>query len=107
MEVLLVEPSILIDTMFPVIFFEAEVVIEYVLSCCHFALFPLCLVVAPLSCEQKYVRIYELSLTMEVSFDELSLVDDAVVHLEFPVAVIPSIFVLPFVLVFEPGGHLL
>lgn len=44
MEVLLVEPSIIIDAMFPVILLKYEIVIEDVLSADHFALLPLRLI---------------------------------------------------------------
>jgi hypothetical protein len=42
---------------------------------------------------------------MEMTFNELSLVDDSIVHFEFAVAVIPSFFVLSLVLVFKPVSH--
>jgi hypothetical protein len=44
---------------------------------------------------------------MEVSFDELALVDDSIIHFEFSVAMIPSFFILSLILVLEPVGHLL
>ncbi len=48
MEVLLVEPSVISNTVFPALFFKNEVVIEYVLTSDHLALLPLCLVVTTL-----------------------------------------------------------
>lgn len=48
MQVLLIKPSIVIDAMFPVIFFVDEVVVEDVLSVDHFSFFPLCFVEASL-----------------------------------------------------------
>ena len=49
MEVLLVEPSIVFDAVFPSVFFEDEIVVENVLSTDHFAFFPMRLVEAALS----------------------------------------------------------
>lgn len=48
MQVLLIKSSIVIDAMFPVVFFEDEVVVEDVLSVYHFSFFPLCFVEASL-----------------------------------------------------------
>lgn len=54
---------------------------------------------------QKYVWIDKFAFSMEMTFNELSLVDDSIVHFEFAVAVIPSFFVLSLVLVFKPVSH--
>jgi len=48
MEVLLIESSIFIDAMFPVVFLEVEVIVENVLATNHFALLPVSFVVASL-----------------------------------------------------------
>lgn len=49
MEILLVEPTIIFDAVFPIVFFEDEIVVEDVLSTDHFAFFPMRLVEASLS----------------------------------------------------------
>lgn len=49
MEIFLIESSIIIDTMFPVVFFEIEIVIKDVLPTRHLAFFPSCLVIASLN----------------------------------------------------------
>ena len=54
---------------------------------------------------EKYIGIDESSLSMEVSFDEMSFIDDSIVHFEFAETVIPSLFVLALVVVIEPGCH--
>jgi len=48
-EVLLVEPSIFVDAMFPVIFLEVEVVVEDILATGHFPLLPLRFIEASLA----------------------------------------------------------
>jgi len=42
---------------------------------------------------------------VEVAFDKMALVDHAVFHLQLAEAVVPSFFVLSFVLIVEPGCH--
>ena len=48
-EVLLIEPAVVIDAVLPVVLLKVEVVVEDVLSVQHFPIFPLSLVEAPLS----------------------------------------------------------
>ena len=52
-----------------------------------------------------YIGIDEPAFTMEVPLNEMALIDNPVIHLQFPKAVIPAFFILPLILVVEPGCH--
>ena len=105
-KVLLIESSVIINAMFPVIFFEVEIIIEDILSTNHFSLLPLCFIEATLHKKTKYIRIDKSSLPMEVTFDEMPFVNNSIIHLQFAETMVPSFSILSLILIVEPGRHL-
>jgi hypothetical protein len=47
----------------------------------------------------KYIRINQFALAMKVPLDKLTFVNYPIIHVEFAIAVIPAIFILPFVFI--------
>ncbi len=54
---------------------------------------------------KTYIGVDEIAFAVELTLEELTFVEDVVVHLELAVSVVPAFFVLALVFVVEVRGH--